>query len=60
MAVGLFYNMSKRRGEQRNWYALAYDERRKLMRPCERWTRVRRQVKQLITGSTVSTTQNGA
>src|SRR5438034_176209 len=27
-----FYNMSKRRGEQRNWYALPYDERRKLMK----------------------------
>jgi len=27
-----FYNMNKRRGEQRNWYALPYDERRKLMK----------------------------
>src|SRR4029077_6126295 len=30
--VVCFYNMSKRRGEQRNWYALPYDERRKLMK----------------------------
>jgi chlorite dismutase len=27
-----FYNMSKRRAEQRNWYALPFDERRKLMK----------------------------
>ena len=30
--VVCFYNMSKRRGEQRNWYALPYDERGKLMK----------------------------
>ncbi len=30
--VVCFYNMSKRRGEQRNWYALPYEERRKLMK----------------------------
>src|SRR5438046_8608659 len=30
--VVCFYNMSKRRAEQRNWYALPYDERRKLMK----------------------------
>src|SRR5215471_4135875 len=30
--VVCFYNMSKRRGEQRNWYALPYDERRELMK----------------------------
>ncbi|MEJ7703331.1 MAG: chlorite dismutase family protein [Geodermatophilaceae bacterium] len=29
--VVCFYNMSKRRGEQRNWYALPFEERRKLM-----------------------------
>ena len=29
--VVCFYNMSKRRGEQRNWYALPYDERRRLI-----------------------------
>jgi hydrogen peroxide-dependent heme synthase len=48
-----FYNMSKRRAEQRNWYALPYDERRKLMKG---HATVGRQyagkVKQLITGST--------
>src|SRR5436190_22513245 len=27
-----FYNMSKRRGEHRNWYALPYDGRRKWMK----------------------------
>ena len=27
-----FYPMNKRRGEQRNWYALAFEERAKLMR----------------------------
>jgi peroxiredoxin len=51
--VVCFYNMSKRRGEQRNWYALPYDERRKLMKG---HASVGRQyagkVKQLITGST--------
>src|SRR5207249_10013815 len=30
--VVCFYNMSKRRGEERNWYALPYEERRKLMK----------------------------
>ncbi|MEP6955771.1 MAG: hydrogen peroxide-dependent heme synthase [Chthoniobacterales bacterium] len=48
-----FYNMSKRRGEQRNWYALPFEERRKLMLA---HGAVGRQyagrVKQLITGST--------
>lgn len=51
--VVCFYNMSKRRGEQRNWYALPYDERRTLMLG---HGAVGRQyagkVKQLITGST--------
>src|ERR1700724_747668 len=28
--VVCFYNMSKRRGEDRNWYALPYEERRRL------------------------------
>jgi len=50
--VVCFYNMSKRRGE-RNWYALPFDERRKLMKG---HANVGRQyagkVKQLITGST--------
>ncbi|MDQ3115786.1 MAG: chlorite dismutase family protein, partial [Verrucomicrobiota bacterium] len=48
-----FYNMTKRRGEQRNWYSLPYEERRTLMGG---HARVGRQyagkVKQLITGST--------
>jgi peroxiredoxin len=47
-----FYNMSKRRGEQRNWYGLPFEDRRKLMLG---HGAVGRQyagkVKQLITGS---------
>jgi chlorite dismutase len=47
-----FYNMTKRRGEQRNWYVLPYEERRQLMAG---HARVGRQyagkIKQLITGS---------
>jgi chlorite dismutase len=50
--VVCFYNMSKRRGEQRNWYALPFEDRRKLMLG---HGAVGRQyagkVKQLITGS---------
>ena len=51
--VVCFYNMSKRRGEQHNWYALSFEDRRKLMLG---HGAVGRQyagkVKQLITGST--------
>ena len=51
--VVCFYNMNKRRGEQRNWYALPYAERRQLMKG---HAAVGRQyagkIKQLITGST--------
>ena len=51
--VVCFYNMSKRRGEQRNWYSLPAEERRRLMLG---HGAVGRQyagkVKQLITGST--------
>jgi chlorite dismutase len=48
-----FYNMSKRRGEERNWYALPYDERRKLMKGHAKVGReFAGKVKQLITGST--------
>jgi hydrogen peroxide-dependent heme synthase len=51
--VVCFYNMIKRRGEERNWYSLPFDERRKLMKG---HANVGRQyagkVKQLITGST--------
>ncbi len=50
--VVCFYNMTKRRGEHRNWYALPFEERRKLMKG---HANVGRQyagkVKQLITGS---------
>ncbi len=48
-----FYNMSKRRGEQRNWYALPYDERRRMMKGHASVGReFAGKVKQLITGST--------
>jgi chlorite dismutase len=48
-----FYNMSKRRAEQRNWYALPYEERRKLMKGHAAVGReFAGKVKQLITGST--------
>ena len=51
--VVCFYNMSKRRGEQRNWYALSYDERRRLMKGHASVGReFAGKVKQLITGST--------
>ena len=51
--VVCFYNMSKRRGDQRNWYALPYDERRKLMKGHAAVGReFAGKVKQLITGST--------
>ena len=48
-----FYNMSKRRGEHRNWYALPYEERRSLMKGHAMVGReFAGKVKQLITGST--------
>src|SRR6202521_5302558 len=51
--VVCFYNMTKRRGEQRNWYALPYDERRKLMKGHRSVGRqYAGKIKQLITGST--------
>ena len=51
--VVCFYNMSKRRGEQRNWYALPYGERRHLMKGHAAVGReFAGKVKQLITGST--------
>lgn len=51
--VVCFYNMSKRRGEQRNWYALPFDDRRKLMGGHAKVGReFAGKVKQLITGST--------
>jgi hydrogen peroxide-dependent heme synthase len=51
--VVFFYNMSKRRGEERNWYALSYDERKRLMKGHANIGRTfAGKVKQLITGST--------
>jgi chlorite dismutase len=51
--VVCFYNMSKRRGEQRNWYALPAEERRRLMLGHGAVGRTYAgKVKQLITGST--------
>jgi chlorite dismutase len=51
--VVCFYNMQKRRGEQRNWYALPYAERRQLMKGhANVGRRYAGKVKQLITGST--------
>jgi peroxiredoxin len=51
--VVCFYNMSKRRGEHRNWYGLPYDERRNLMKGHATVGRkFAGKVKQLITGST--------
>ena len=51
--VVCFYNMSKRRGEQRNWYALPFDERRRLMKGHAAVGReYAGKIKQLITGST--------
>jgi hydrogen peroxide-dependent heme synthase len=50
--VVCFYNMSKRRGEERNWYALPFDERRRLMGGHAKVGReFAGKVKQLITGS---------
>jgi len=51
--VFCFYPMSKRRGEQENWYRLSFEERKQLM---SGHARVGRQysgrVRQLITGAT--------
>jgi hydrogen peroxide-dependent heme synthase len=50
--VVCFYNMSKRRGEKQNWYALPSDERRRLMLGHGAIGRqYAGKVKQLITGS---------
>jgi hydrogen peroxide-dependent heme synthase len=47
-----FYNMSKRRGDHRNWYSLPFDERRRLMQGHAKVGReFAGKVKQLITGS---------
>jgi peroxiredoxin len=51
--VVCFYNMSKRRGQEQNWYALPFEERRKLMKGHAIVGRTfAGKVKQLITGST--------
>ncbi len=48
-----FYPMSKRRGQEHNWYALDYDEREKLMRQHGASGRnFRGRVLQVVTGST--------
>jgi len=48
-----FYPMSKRRGEEHNWYALPYEEREQLMRQHGAAGReFRGRVLQLVTGST--------
>ena len=48
-----FYPMSKRRDESNNWYALAYDERERLMRQHGALGReFRGRILQVITGST--------
>ncbi len=50
--VVCFYNMSKRRGEERNWYALPFEDRRNLMKGHAKVGReFAGKVKQLITGS---------
>ena len=50
--VVCFYNMSKRRGEQKNWYMLPYDDRRRLMAGHAKVGReYAGKIKQLITGS---------
>jgi chlorite dismutase len=48
-----FYPMSKRRGEQNNWYALAYQERLELMRKHGAIGRTfKDRILQVVTGST--------
>ena len=50
--VVCFYNMSKRRGEDRNWYSLSYEDRRRLMGGHAKVGReYAGKIKQLITGS---------
>jgi peroxiredoxin len=53
MRAFCFYPMSKRRGEQHNWYALSYEERDQLMRQHGALGReFRGRVLQVVTGST--------
>lgn len=51
--VFCFYPMTKRRGEQKNWYSLPFEERKRLMLGHARvGRRYAGKVRQLITGST--------
>ncbi|HEY7931390.1 MAG TPA: chlorite dismutase family protein [Acidimicrobiales bacterium] len=53
MKAFCFYPMSKRRGEEHNWYALPYEEREQLMRQHgASGKEFRGRVLQLVTGST--------
>jgi chlorite dismutase len=53
MRAFCFYPMSKRRGEQNNWYALAYEERLQLMRQHGSIGRnFKGRILQVVTGST--------
>ena len=53
MRAFCFYPMSKRRGEEHNWYALSYEERDQLMRQHGALGReFRGRVLQVVTGST--------
>jgi hydrogen peroxide-dependent heme synthase len=53
LAAFCFYPMSKRRGDQHNWYGLAYEERDRLMRQHGAVGReFKGRILQLVTGST--------
>jgi chlorite dismutase len=53
MTAFCFYPMSKRRGEEHNWYALPYEEREQLMRQHGKSGRdFKGRILQVITGST--------
>ena len=53
MKAFCFYPMSKRRGEEHNWYALPYEQREELMRQHGKSGReFRGRVLQVVTGST--------
>ena len=53
MKAFCFYPMSKRRGEKNNWYALAYEERERLMREHGKSGRTfKGRILQVVTGST--------
>ena len=53
MRAFCFYPMSKRRGEEHNWYALPYDERMRLMRQHgTAGKEFKGRILQVVTGST--------